>query len=409
MIIREILEKEYCKRDLLSSVAFEGSVDYEKIMKEDYTGSTAKESVCGFTTKSIGAFSDDEETLYSMMLSIPYRVDYDSNDVMMSGIGNVATLPPYRRKGGIRECFKYLFPILKENNFPLSFLYPFNFAYYRQFGYEVSSATKTYTIDFKGLTGFNTDGESEFLTPESDHQIIHEIFTKMYQNYNLASKREKHNYNYFYERNTYKDNRYAYIYKDKNGTPKGYMMFKKEIIDGKTIMDCVPSFPSKNDFVFVDTEGLMGLLDLAFSFRANYDSIRIKLPENIMITDIANSNFVTSTHEYLGMVRVIDAEKILKISKYKGSGSAKIKINDKYVDDNNATFYITFENGKCTDIKKTTEDFDVEMDIATFSSLIVGTYHSIKDCLRLDLNIKANSENLDKIFYYKPTMVLDLF
>ena len=65
-----------------------------------------------------------------------YRVQFDGGRYKMGGIGGVASLPQYRRAGGIRACFQKALPILYREGYVFSYLYPFSTAYYRKFGYE---------------------------------------------------------------------------------------------------------------------------------------------------------------------------------------------------------------------------------------------------------------------------------
>ncbi len=410
MIIKEIGREDFKQASVVSAVAFEFSLDlndFDIDKKLDEVGMRASN---GHKVKSIGAYSDDGITLYSNLLSIPFLVNFDGNKLMMSGIGNVATLPPYRRNGCIRESFKYLFPKLKEDDFPISYLFPFSCSYYRKFGYEVNSAINIWTIDFKAFKNSGVEGSIEMLAPEDSYDVVDEIYKKMYTNYNLTSVRDEAHYRYYNNRETYKNKKYAYVWRNKDGVAKGFMMFKKNNVDGKSIMDCTHFFGTDNDFMFTDTEGFLGLMDFALTFSSNYDSIKFFVPSNINIDGLINeANFTHCQRKASGMVRVIDAQKILQLSNYKGSGELDIKITDKYCDWNNTIFKVIFKNGKCESVVKTTGSYDIGMDISTFSSLICGCYHNAKDCLKLDLEIISNQENIDKVFYFKPNAVLDLF
>ncbi len=410
MIIRELEKNDLLQANIISSVAFEFPFDVEKFDSNEKQNELLSQKVDDFTPISIGAFDDDNTTLYSSFTSYPYKVRFDGNEVMMGGVGGVSTLPPYRRSGCVRESFKYLFPKLKKENYLLSFLYPFSCSYYRQFGYEVSSLVNTWSIDLKALKKSGIEGKVEFLTPDSSSEIIDKIYNEMYNNYNLSVLRKDYNYKYFNKRDTYKNKNYAYVWKNKDGEAKGFIMFKKALVNGKNVMDCTHFFGETHDLIFADREAFLGLMDFVLTFSSNYDSIKFLLPSNIRLEGLINeSNFTSCKTSSRGMVRVIDVEGILKLCKFKGTGELKINISDKYCDWNNGIFHVSFKNGVCENICKASEDFDISMDISTFSSLICGNYHSVHDCLKQDLEISNNSDDIEKVFYFKPNMVVDLF
>ncbi len=409
MIIRKMKPDEYKQVKLIGSVAFEFPVDYEKLMEEKENPSKPM-ITNGIEEEFICAFSDDEKTMYSSVGVFPYEVNFDGHNLMLGGIGGVATLPPYRRLGAVRESFKYMLNSLKEKDIPLSYLYPFSCSYYRKFGYEVVSTTNTWTIYFKGLKKFNVGGSIEFLMPNASHDRVNAIYTKMYDGYNLAVKRTEDCYKYFKERNSFSDKRYAYIWKNDNGEDKAYIMMNKVQEEDYSIMDCTHHFPSKNDFFFADKEGLKGLLDFALTFSSDYDAIRFTLPKDMDISGLINEQNCSDTYSKTqAMVRVVDVQKILEIAKYKGSGKLSIKINDKHCTWNEKVFTVTFNDGCATTVTDTETEFDVEMDISTFSSLITGCYFDIDSCHKDDINIVNKDAQFDKVFYFKKNRLVDLF
>ncbi len=409
MIIRKMTGDEYKQAKIIGAVAFEFPFDYEKLMAE--IENPDKPSVVnGIEEERICAFSDDEKTMYGSIGVIPYNVQFDGHEVMMGGIGGVATLPTYRRNGAIRESFVYMLNDLKEKNVPLSYLYPFSCSYYRKFGYEINSTVDSWTIDFKALKKFGVGGSTEFLMPEEGHERLSKIYHKMYEGYNLSGLRNENDFGYFTKRDTFNNKRYAYIWKNEEGEEKAYIMFKKENENGKNIMDCTHHFMSKNDIAFVDAEGFCGLMDFALTFASNYDAIKFEVPSSLKITGlIEEQNAAKAAACHRGMVRVVDVEQILKLAKYKGCGEVKIKIIDKHCDWNTAIFDVKFVDNKAVSVEKTDVSPDVAMDISTFSALITGVYNSINDCIKLDLQILNKDADLDKIFYSKKNVVIDLF
>ena len=60
----------------------------------------------------------------------------------MSGVGGVATLPAARRQGLVRKLFATMYESMRENNEPISTLYPFRESFYERVGYAPMSQSK---------------------------------------------------------------------------------------------------------------------------------------------------------------------------------------------------------------------------------------------------------------------------
>ena len=64
----------------------------------------------------------------------------------MAGIGYVASYPEYRGEGGISAIMKEMLADLAKQKVALSYLAPFSYPFYRQYGYEQTFEQAEYTI-----------------------------------------------------------------------------------------------------------------------------------------------------------------------------------------------------------------------------------------------------------------------
>ena len=108
MIVRKIRPEELKRTYELFSIAFEFSADSEKspteIYEEVLKHPNSREDT--FWGERWAAFEDDDRTMMSYFIAQPFPMQFDGHEYTMTGIGGVATLPQYRRKGGIRGCFE---------------------------------------------------------------------------------------------------------------------------------------------------------------------------------------------------------------------------------------------------------------------------------------------------------------
>ena len=139
MIIRKIRPEELKRTYELFGIAFEFSADWSKSPMEIYeevkSNPKSREDACW--GERWAAFKDDNSTMMSYFIAQPFPVQFDGNTYTMTGIGGVASLPQYRRQGGIRGCFEAALPAMYQDGHAFSYLYPFSTAYYRKFGYEM--------------------------------------------------------------------------------------------------------------------------------------------------------------------------------------------------------------------------------------------------------------------------------
>ena len=96
------------------------------------------------------AFDEDGEMMSTFTVS-DFTVQFDGSPCKMGGIGGVATLPQYRRRGGIRACFREALPDMYGSGYDFSYLYPFSTTYYRKFGYENCVQKYGWTVDLSLL------------------------------------------------------------------------------------------------------------------------------------------------------------------------------------------------------------------------------------------------------------------
>lgn len=407
MIIRKIKPEEIKRTDELFSIAFECASDNAKNATEVYEDTLkGKGRDCKYWMERYAAFEDDDRTMMSYFSAKPYPVHFDGNHCRMTGIGGVATLPQYRRRGGIRGCFEKALADMYESGYEFSYLYPFSTAYYRKFGYELCCEKSTYKLDLSFLPNYKANGFCELAESDDTHlaevKSIHQIWQAKY---NMMVENEDCDYLWLTDANPVKNQEFTYIYKNADKTPKGYMTFKNEDTpEGRTIQ-C-------SRFVYTDLEGFQGLLNLARSFSSDHKYLVFSLPSDQYITALLpewSMGAASCKRTLSGMARVIHVEKVLNKARYCGTGVLSIAINDPFIKENNQTFHISFENGKLNALTYDDAPADIILSIADFSRLIIGCLSTDQIPFLENAVINTTLENLGKVFYRKPIMITEYF
>lgn len=409
MIIRKIKPEELKRTGELFSIAFEFPEDNSKSAMEVYEETIKDQSSRDniYWQERYAAFEDDDKTMMSFFVAKPYPVHFDGNHCTMTGIGGVATLPQYRRRGGIRGCFELSLKDMYESGYELSYLYPFSTAYYRKFGYELCVEKMQYKLRLSFIPQYNVDGYCELAEPDNTHlddiRIIHENWQRRY---NMMVENEDCDYLWLKNTNPVKEQVYTYLYKDKNGTPKGYLCFKNEDSPEGRIISC-------SRFVYTDLEGLKGLLNLARSYSSDHMFIRFALPTDQYITSLLPewSLGAGSCDRALGgMARVVHVEKVLNKARYIGDGEIRIAITDPYIKENTGTFHVVFADGKATSVTKDdSNNADISLHITDFSRLIIGCLETEQISFLENVTINTDMNTISKVFYKKPVMLTEYF
>lgn len=409
MLIRKIKKEEIAETMKLSSICFEYPFSVGEYSEEAYIEhllETSKDKGVLYWKERFGAFSEEGE-LMSCLSLIPFDFFYENTAVKGIGIGNVCTYPHHRKKGAVRKIYEKILPYMYENGNTFSYLYPFSESFYGQFGYHRLSNSVCCRFDLNSIPAAKITGTFHLFgngASEEDFFTAYENFAKPL---NLMVQRDSYDWSVLYDAKGPFNNNYAYLYKDEQGTPRGYLIFKKAVLDSVPLLNC-------RELVFDSFETLCALFSFAKSYGADFKQIRFHAPAACHLehfcNDFATSNSTMSIANN-GMVRVVSVEKVLRLSSYRGDGSLAIAVSDPHIEQNNGTFHIKYQNGKLTDLvfESSFSNADISMPINLFSAAITGSY-SCDDFSFLDgITIHTDAKRLQSVFYKKPSFINNYF
>ncbi|MEG0864405.1 MAG: GNAT family N-acetyltransferase [Clostridia bacterium] len=405
MIVRKIKQEEYKRAQEFCALAFEyrltdGDKSPEAFMEKITQEPASRQDL--YWQSQWAAFEEDDHTMLSTFTVIPYQAHFDGHSMLMMGIGGVATLPQYRRLGGIRACFEAALPDMYTQGAAFSYLYPFSTAYYRKFGYELGCECNRCKLLLSAMPKAAVGGKCQLLEAGVDLKEAFMQVDQVWQSkYNLMTLDEEIEYAWMDKANPFRDAEYTYLYRDDNGAPKGYLTFALCVENGERSMKC-------SRFVFTDCQGFYGLLNLLLTLAADHKYAILSLPTDVPLVALLpewSMGAVSRTRECAGMVRVINVEKALRMARVRGSGQLILQIQDAQIAQNNGCFEICFEADRVTDVQKTDRKPDLFMPIQEFSRLLVG-------CCDVDvfpyvssIKLYCAPEKAAQIFYRKPLYI----
>lgn len=126
-------------------------------------------------------------------------------------------------------------------------------------------------------------------------------------------------------------------------------------------------------------------------------------------------NACVKTRAHLGMVRVINVQRVLEMARYIDSGRIVLEIWDESIPQNNGIFEVVFEDGRAVLVKKVSEKTvpQAAMPVNEFSRLITGILRTediaFCDNIRLSENTPEMQKLLGQVFYKKSCYLMEYF
>ncbi len=402
MQVRKLNQSELFEAHRAMAVAFHGGFDPEKEREDLQKPESAEKEA---KKETWGAYSDDGKTLYSCFDLSFYEARFDGAVLPMAGVGGVATLPPYRRMGGVRACMEKALKSLYERRFGFAFLYPFSTAFYRQFGFENGGLLQTWTVPISTLDLPDAGGSVEELFPGDDLSPLLEIYNRYSQNLNLSCLRRE--YNSELKENLLDQKRYIFLWRDETGSPRSFLICHGE----NDVLNCTLDFPMKNGLLFSDARSLQALLRFVkTAFIANYRALRFTTPFAFnpisFLSDMAQTQCDAFPN---GMVRVIHLETVLSHCRCRDSGELILEVTDPILEQNRGVWQLQFAPGKENLVQKAQKAPDVTLDIHDLSALLCGARDAQELSMMPGVIIHRESAPFQKVFYRKPFWCLNLF
>jgi len=353
----------------------------------------------GKNSVSYCAIEENSRVLAGMEV-IPYSMWFDGQKVLMSGIGGVATAPESRRSGHIRKLFEKVFDDIYEQGFVFSHLYPFNYDYYRKFGYEHCGTAKRYTLPSAPARKLKNNGTAhEHLKNDGARDKLIEIHEEFASRHNAMISRSKQTWNEILNIPEFGHER-LYYWKNSNSEIKAWVKFKR---DGNTMLI--------HDIAWADNESMFGILQFMGMFEGAASNLKFTSSPEFIPEIYWNSLYeMNSEPATLGMSRIINVKHVFELMKKPNDeGNFSIKVIDDFAEWNNDTYTIEYGSGECSVKTSSNSTADAEMSERALTQMVLGVYDFNALSLRDDVIINSNIDVLRKVFRKKNVFITDGF
>ncbi|WP_226376955.1 GNAT family N-acetyltransferase [Oceanobacillus halotolerans] len=330
---------------------------------------------------------------------IPLPCYVNGKVVQMGGISSVATWPEYRRQGMVKDLLFHALSFMKENGQLLSFLHPFSFSFYRQYGWAYTFNEKQYTIPMGALKKkWHATG---YVQRTKDLDILQELYTAYAQHYNGMLVRDEK----WWEQRVFRHKRHAVVAYNEQKEAVGYLLY--------TVKDNIFTV---HEIIYHNVNARK----LLVTFIANHDSmakeVKLIAPENDNLALLVDEPRFEQTIKPYFMARIVDVLAFLKQYRFEGTleQSIVLQVSDPFFPENEGTYYINGldQSGviNVTHGRQLSTKSSIHCSIQMLTAMLLG-FKRPTELLNLGLisGDRRQVEALDKHIPNRQTFLSDFF
>lgn len=402
MEIRKLKPEEHVHYAGISHTVFYGDerIDIREMMKNPLDNQDKAEA------ERWGYF-DNNHCLQSAVTAIPYTIRMNGKDVKMAGIGNVVTRPEYRGAGCVRQIFENVFAEMLEKEQVFSFLYPFSYAYYRKFGYEVGLSYNRWSFPPAQLARFPYPKNIAAHRPGDDIQPYAQIYRAFAKDRNWAVVRSQKNWDDLLARDPYKKLEFTFLVRDDLGNGIAYILY--DCVKGE--VGHVGTMEIK-ELCWATPEGFQQMLGFIGKLSPEVETVHWhSTPCDVNFHALCPDPYDVSLNVLSsGMGRIVDVQAGLQtLIAPTGSGRVYVDIVDKYWQTNAGTYAIEWESENLTVTKQPSASPDMSTSVETLAQLITGYLSANEAIYKTCTTMHGAYENLNALFPKKQLYLAERF
>ncbi|QSG06422.1 GNAT family N-acetyltransferase [Halapricum desulfuricans] len=313
-----------------------------------------------------GLYEDDRLVATGALYELEARLRGSWTTV--GGIAAVSSPPEHRRSGNVERLLDGLLAKARDRGLGLAALWPFEHAFYRQFGWAIASRYTTYELPPEQLAAAGTTerGTFERVGPD-DWERLEAVQRAHGAGTTLSIRRSEQ----WWRNRTFGDDPpWAYAWLD-GGEPRGYVTYTFETAGEEDVL-------RTEDFSAADREARRHLLGLLGTHDSQVGTVEFTLAEEAALLDAVSDPEAVSCSMHAGpMIRVTDPELALESCPYPGDVDARValEVTDPIGDDRRLGLTVEDGAGVCA---PTEADPDATLDVGTLAQLLVG-YRAVED------------------------------
>lgn len=305
----------------------------------------------------------DEHGLQAKVAVIPFQTHFGPDAALANGgIASVVCLPASRGRGYAGAGMQYLLRLMHARGYGVSMLSPFDYDFYRHYGWEWAVRERRYTVPARLLPA---SPETEFvraITTPADRDLARQVYTRLAGRYRGMLARNDWDWNEVFRD---KPDRFAYAYLyERDGSAEGYLTYRGGKADITTVPEFIPLTPRAQ-------AGLLGLLR---RHEMQIEAFRWDAPADDTLWSRLTHWKVEARLRASFMARIVNVAIALEQWKPNAniSGEILLEVRDEFAPWNAGVWRVTFAGGRTQAALAPSETPQVRMDVQALSQAYLG-------------------------------------
>jgi predicted acetyltransferase len=335
---------------------------------------------------------------------IDYKTRFDGHTADMGGAAGVATLAEARFGGYVRKIFEKALPAMYEEGKIFSFLYPFDFSFYRKFGYELCYSANRLTIPMYLFKEFKYAGGFEQYFPGGDIAGLTDVYNAFIEDKNLALVRDEGAMRERIDKDPYTERRGVYMHRDTDGRAAAYIAFDAEDGDGGREMNV-------REIAWTSAGAFHAVLGFIGALAPEFASLKWDAPRGLdMASFFADPMDIKISNPPGGMNRIVNVRRAFGLmAAPEQPGRAVISVTDASLPVNGGVYELEWDKGAVRSVKLTKGQADMDADVQTLAQLVTGYLQPEQAVLRRGAVINGNRAALRGLFTRKDLYIAEHF
>lgn len=323
-----------------------------------------------------GLYRDD--TLLGGARVHPFVMNVRGVKLAASGIGMVAVDLAHKKEHVARDLMHGWLEYCRAHGVTFALLYPFRPDFYKQMGFGYGTKLNQYHVPPIALPMTGAKERVTFIGAD-EKQLVADCYARVMARTNGLIEKSEDELNRFFSNSAKR----VVGYRDE-GVVRGYVVF--------TFTEAAPNqFLTYNmtvdEMVYESGEALLGLLAFLRSQADQVERIQFNTQDenfHLLLSDVRDGSHVLLPSVYhrsnaqgVGiMYRVVDVRRVFELLQPVSFGgeslALRITVNDSFLPENDGSVIVRFSKGRPDVEQATTPDGGISLDIAEFSSLLMG-------------------------------------
>lgn len=325
---------------------------------------------------SYALFEDGE--MRGIMRLYDFTMNLLSTRTLVGGVGGVGVDLLHKKEQVAADMLRFFHNHYKRKGACLTALYPFRPDFYRRMGYGYGTKRGLYRVRPDSLPKGPGRAQTAYLTV-GDKEAVQACYDRfMSRNNGLM---ERHSYRWD---EAFSNSALHFVGIKRQGQLTGYLLYKFEkgpqghflnndMLIREFVYDSADDLLELMHFLHIQADQINRVI---FYTQDEFFHFLLHDPRNDSGRLLPQVYHETNTQGVGIMYRVIDVPRLFQVLKDHNFGEAtcrlKITLEDTFLPENAGSYMIHFENGRCSIADGESYDVEIQMDIAEFSSLVVG-------------------------------------